>query len=120
VGADLAKQNLIVDKSFGYALSIELHKFLVNEKKEYVLSKQVLRSGTSVGANVREVSVSQSKKEFIVKMNISLKEIHDTEYWLQLLFKSNYINEAQALLKETDELIRILTSIVKTSNENSR
>jgi len=117
----LAKQNLIVDKSFGYALSnIDLYKFLANEKKEYVLSKQVLRSGTSVGANIREASVSQSKREFIAKMNISLKEIHETEYWLQLLLKSNYINEAQALLKETDELIRILTSIIKTSNQNSR
>ncbi len=117
----MAKQNLIVDKSFGYALSlIELYKFLINEKKEYVLSKQVLMSGTSVGANVREASVSQSKKEFIAKMNISLKEIHETEYWLQLLLKSKYINEAQALQKETDELIRILTSIIKTSNENSR
>ncbi len=74
----MAKQNLIVDKSFGYALSIiELNQFLVNEKKEYVLSKQVLRSGTSVGANVCEASVSQSKKEFIAKKNISLKEIHE-------------------------------------------
>lgn len=117
----MAKQNLIVDKSFDYALSIiDLYKYLVNDKKEYVLSKQLLRSGTSVGANVREACVSQSKREFIAKMNISLKEIHESQYWLLLLLKSGYISDQQALLKETDEMIRILTSIIKTSNENTR
>lgn len=114
------KQNLIVDKSFEFALKIvELYKFLVTEKKEYVLSKQLVRSGTSVGANIREAVVSQSKKEFIAKLNISLKEIHETQYWLLLLMKSDYITDQQALQNETEELIKILTSIIRTSNENS-
>ena len=113
----MAKQNIIIDKSFEYALQvIELYKYLTKEQKEYVMSKQLLRSGTSVGANVREACVSQSKKEFIAKMNISLKEIHESQYWLLLLLKSGYIKESQALLSETMELIRILTSIIKTSN----
>ena len=115
----MAKQNLVVDKSFDYALQvIELYKYLTKEQKEYVLSKQLLRSGTSVGANVREACVSQSKKEFIAKMNISLKEIHESQYWLLLLLKSGYIQEQQALLPATEELIRIITSIIKTSNAN--
>lgn len=115
------KQNIIVDKSFEYALKIiGLYKLLIEDKKEYVLSKQLLRSGTSIGANVREAVVSQSKKEFIAKLNISLKEVHETQYWLLLLAKSEYIADEQALLHETDELIRILTSIIKTSNENLR
>ena len=114
------KQNLIVDKSFEFALKIvELYKFLVTEKKEYVLSKHLVRSGTSVGANIREAVVSQSKKEFIAKLNISLKEIHETQYWLLLLMKSDYITDQQALQNETEELIKILTSIIRTSNENS-
>jgi four helix bundle protein len=114
------KQNLIVDKSFEFALKIvELYKFLVTEKKEYVLSKQLVRSGTSVGANIREAVVSQSKKEFMAKLNISLKEIHETQYWLLLLMKSDYITDQQALQNETEELIKILTSIIRTSNENS-
>lgn len=115
------KQNVIVYKSFEYALKIiRVYKYLIKEKKEYILSKQLLRSGTSIGANVREAVVSQSKKEFIAKLNISLKEAHETEYWLLLLAKSEYITDEQALLSETDELIRILTSIIKTFNENLR
>ncbi|MCB5288379.1 MAG: four helix bundle protein, partial [Candidatus Cloacimonetes bacterium] len=84
------------------------------------LSKQLLRASTSIGANVREACVSQSRKEFIAKMNISLKEIHESEYWLLLLLKSGYIQEPQALLPATEELIRILTSIIKSSNANSK
>lgn len=113
------KDNLIVDKSFEYALGIiKLYKYMTSEKREYVLSKQLLRSGTSIGANVREAVVSQSKKEFIAKMNISLKEGHESQYWLLLLLKSGYISDNQSLLNETNEIIRILTAIIKTSNEN--
>lgn len=75
-------------------------------------------SGTSVGANVREASISQPKKEFIAKMNIALKEIHESQYWLELLEQSGYIAEHESLKTETDQLIRILTSIIKTSNDN--
>ena len=112
------RDNIIVDKSFEFALKIvELYKYLVDEKREYVLSKQLLRAGTSIGANVREAVVSQSKKEFIAKLNISLKEAHESDYWLALLCKSGYISTSQALQSEINELIRILTAIIKSSNE---
>jgi len=114
------KPNLVLDKSFDFAIKIvDLHKALVNENKEYVLSKQVLRSGTSIGANVREGVVAQSRREFIAKMNISLKEAHETEYWLELLAHGKYIEENSPLFSDIDSLIRILTSIIKSSNENS-
>jgi len=115
------EDNLIQIKTFDFALSIiELYKYLVKEKKEYVISKQLLRSGTSVGANIREAVVAQSKKEFIAKLNISLKEIHECQYWLQLLNKSGFISNEQGLENEVNELIKIITAIIKTSNENSR
>jgi len=80
------KENVIRDKSFEFALKIiELYKHLTTEKKEYVLSKQLLRSGTSIGANIREAELSISKKEFTAKMQIALKEASETEYWLLLL-----------------------------------
>jgi len=112
------KENLILAKSFEFALKVvELYKLLTLEKKEYVLSKQLLRAGTSIGANIREANVSQSKKEFIAKMNISLKEAHETDYWLALLCQGGFISQAQALQPEISELIRILTAIIKTSNQ---
>ncbi len=117
----LVKQNIIVDKSFDFALKIvDIYKYLCNEKKEYVLSKQLLRSGTSIGANVREGVVAQSRKEFIAKLNISLKEAHETEYWLELLVYGKYLEESSSLLSDIDSLIRILTSIIKSTNENSK
>ena len=113
------KQNIILEKSFDFALKIiELYKILSYDKKEYVISKQLLRSGTSIGANIREANVSQSKKEFIAKMNISLKEAHETEYWLELLTRSGFISKSESLQKEINELISILTSIIKTANVN--
>ncbi|MDD3536065.1 MAG: four helix bundle protein [Candidatus Cloacimonetes bacterium] len=113
------KKNIIAEKSFDYALLIiKLYQYLVSEKREYVMSKQLLRAGTSVGANVREAGVAQSKKEFIAKMNISLKEIHECEYWLLLLNRAGYISREQALEQQTDEIKRILSSIIKTSNES--
>jgi four helix bundle protein len=119
MGCKIEKQNVIVDKSFYFALSIiELYKYPVKVKKEYVLSKQLLRTGTSVGANIRDAVVTQSKKEFIAKMNISLKEIHECQYWLQLLSKSGFIINEQCLENEVNELIKIITAIIKTSNEN--
>jgi four helix bundle protein len=113
------RQNLIVDKSFDFSLRIiELYKEL-HAKNEYVLSKQLLRSGTSIGANVREGVVSQSKKEFIAKLNIALKEAHETDYWLALLSKSGYLSHDDCPIKDIDELIKILTAIIKTSNQNT-
>ena len=113
------KPNLILDKSFEFALKIiDLYNVLVSEKKEYVLSKQLLRSGTSIGANAREGVVAQSRKEFIAKLNIALKEAHETEYWLELLVHGKYLDVDSPLLSEVDSLIRILTSIIKSTNEN--
>ena len=109
--------NIIVTKSKAFALRvIKLNKFLCNEKKEYVLSKQLLKSGTSIGANVKEAIRGQSKADFYSKMNIALKEASETEYWLELLFESGYINETEfnSIYTDCQELIRILTSITKT------
>ena len=88
------ESNIIVDKSKKFAIRIvNLYKFLVDNKKEYVLSKQLLRSGTSIGANVCEAIRGQSKADFGTKMNIALKEASETEYWLELLFQTDYLTE---------------------------
>jgi len=108
--------NLIVNKTFGFSLLIiEVYKFLI-ENKEYVLSKQVLRSGTSIGANIEEAVGAISKKEFTAKMGISLKEARETKYWLRLLDRSQIVkNNYSKPLKEIEDIVNILTSIVKTS-----
>lgn len=114
------KKNVVKEKSFQFAINIiNLYKFLVSEKKEYVMSKQLLRSGTSIGANIAEADVAQSKKDFIYKLSISLKEASETLYWLDLLEITNYITKEQWLDVKTkcDELQRILTSIIKTTKE---
>jgi four helix bundle protein len=114
----MKKSNLIVDKSFDFALRIiKLYRYLVEEKKEYVLSKQVLRSGTSIGANIHEAVEAQSKADFIHKMSISLKEARETEYWLKLLIASEHIDNSGSILEDITELIKILTSIIKTSKK---
>lgn len=110
--------NIIVNKSKAFAIRIiKLYKYLCTEKKEFVLSKQLLRSGTSIGANVKEAIRGQSKDDFAHKMNISLKEASETEYWLELLFETDYITEEQfnSIIADCTELIRILTSIIKSS-----
>lgn len=112
------KDNIIEKKSFEFALRIiELYKQM-QDQREYVLSKQVLRSGTSIGANVREATSAESKKDFIHKMSIASKEAKETEYWLLLIQQSKLVEiELTQLLKEIKEIIKILTSIVKTSQE---
>ena len=110
--------NLIEEKTFKFSVEIvNLYKKIVRDKKEYVLSKQLLRSGTSIGANVSEGVKAQSKKDFISKMSIALKEANETEYWLRLLSETNYIDKGTFIFKEIDEIIRILVKIVKTSRE---
>ena len=114
--------NIIVTKSKAFALRvINLNKHLCNEKKEYVLSKQLLKSGTSIGANVKEAIRGQSKADFYSKMNIALKEASETEYWLELLFESGYINETEfnSIYTDCQELIKILTSITKTQAQQT-
>lgn len=112
------EDNIIKTKSYDFAIRvINLYKYLTKEKREYVLSKQLLRSGTSIGANVREALDGQSKKDFLSKMNIALKEASETQYWLELLISTDYINEKQgeSILSDCIEICKILGSIVKTT-----
>lgn len=114
----MKKENVIKTKSFLFAVRIvNLSKFLNYEKKEYVISKQLLRSGTSVGAMVRESEHAESKADFIHKLPISLKEANESEYWLELLKETNYISnsEFESLQKDINEILRLLISIIKTS-----
>ncbi len=112
-----------MNKSYAFALRIiKLYKHLLADQKEYVLSKQVLRSGTSIGALVKEAEHAQSKADFINKMNIALKEANETEYWLMLLKDSDYLDEKSyiSIHSDSEELIRLLASIVKSSKESLR
>ena len=112
--------NVIIDKSFDFAVRIaRLCKYLSSEQKEFVLSKQILRSGTSIGANVSEAQRAQSMADFASKINIALKEANETDYWLRLLHKADYLSDSQfeSLNVDINELISILTAICKTANE---
>lgn len=113
------KESIVQKKSFEFSLKIiKLYKKLL-EEKEFIISKQLLRSGTSIGANIEEALAGQSKRDFTAKMSISSKESRETKYWLRLLKESELTNLAvNSLILDIDELIRILTSIVKTSQEN--
>jgi four helix bundle protein len=115
----MAKENVIVDKSFEFSLQIiELYKFLKNNN-EFVISKQVLRSATSIGANIEEAIGGFSKRDFTAKMGIALKEARETRYWLRLLDKSQIVKcELTEHAKKAEELVSILTAIVKTSQGN--
>lgn len=115
------KENIVESKSLDFAVKcIELYKHLTFESKEYILSKQMVRSGTSIGANIKEAVRGQSNADFISKMSISLKEASETEYWLTLLEKTNYITplQFQSMIADCKELIAILTSITKTAKQN--
>ncbi len=117
----MGRVNVIQEKSFNFALkAIELYKQLITEK-EFVISKQLLRSATGIGANVEEALAGQSKKDFIHKMSIASKEARETKYWLRLLKQSSITKiEIDTFLNDIDEIIKILTSIIKTSAENER
>ena len=113
-----SKDNVLKKKSYSFALRIvKLYKFLVAEHKEFVLSKQVLRSGTSIGANIVEAGEAQSKADFIHKLSISLKEATETQYWLELLHDGEFINAdaASSMINDCRELQRMLTSSIKTA-----
>ena len=112
------KENILLEKSFDFAVRIvNLYKHITNNKKEYILSKQLLRSGTSIGANVTEAQRGQSKADFTAKMAIALKEAYETEYWLRLLYKTEYMNaiEYDSIHKDIEEIICLLISICKTA-----
>ena len=114
------KRSIVADKSKAFALRIiRLYRSLTEGTvREYVISKQLLRSGTSIGANIREAHREQSRADFVSKMNISLKEACESEYWIELLYESGYIEEKEALSiqSECKELIKLLTAIVKTTS----
>lgn len=115
-------RNIIENKSFEFAVRIvNLRKFLVREKNEYILSKQLMRSGTSIGANVSEAQREQSKADFVSKMSIALKEANETNYWLKLLYRTDYIDEKQfgSMVGDLDEIISILVSICNTSKQDN-
>jgi four helix bundle protein len=118
----MLNENLIIKKSYRFVLMIiELYKYLSEKKKEYILSKQLLRCGTSIGANIQEAQAGISKKDFIAKMSIAAKEALETRYWINLLIDSDYISrdkrKTQDILKEIGSIIKILTKIIKTSQK---
>lgn len=117
------KENIIQQKSFFFAIRIvNVYKYLISEKKEFVLSKQLLRSGTSIGANVEESIGGQSDKDFLSKISISYKEARETIYWLRLLYATNYLSEqeAESLLYDAEEICKILGKIqITLKNRNS-
>jgi four helix bundle protein len=117
------KENVVKDKSYKFALRIvKAYKFITQEQKEFVLSKQVLRCGTSIGALVSEAEHAQSPADFINKMYIALKEANETEYWLRILKDCDYIDKKsyESIYTDCDELIRLLVSIVKTKKESEK
>ena len=117
----MKQENLVRDKSFAFAIRmVKLYKILCEERKEYVLSKQMMRSGTAIGALVRESEHAQSKADFINKLSIALKEANETEYWLMLLNQTDYLSETEfnSIINDCRELLKLLISIVKTTKEN--
>lgn len=113
------KNNIVMNKSFDFAIDIiELYKTL-KAKNEFVISKQLLRSGTSISTNIEEANAAQTKKDFVTKMSLASKEARETRYWLQLLNKSKLVDRNyENYLNKIDELIRIITSFVKTAQSN--
>ena len=113
------EDNLIQNKTFEFALSIIKFYTICKSQNEYILSKQILRCGTSIGANVEEAIAAQSKKDFISKLSIANKEARETKYWLKLYESSNLVQiDIDSYLKEIESIINILTKIIKTSSEN--
>lgn len=116
------KENIIKKKSFDFALRIvKLYQFLV-DKKEFILSKQLLRSGTAIGALVREAEHAESTADFIHKLSIALKEANESDYWIDLLFQSGYIDETlfNSIKADLLEILKLLVSIIKSSKQNGK
>lgn len=118
----MARESIVGEKSLAFGKRIaKCYRYLNDKKKETVMSKQLLRSGTSVGANIREGLYAQSRKDFISKLNIALKEAGETDYWLDIIHSAEYFTdeEYQSLKDDNDELLRLLTSIIKTTKDQS-
>ena len=114
--------NVVEEKSFEFSVRIvNLYKYLTVQKQEFVMSKQLLRSGTSIGANICEAQQAQSQMDFLSKMSISLKESYESDYWLRLLHKTEYLNEDeyQSIVSDCRSLTKLLVSIIKTTKEKS-
>lgn len=119
----MARDSILLDKSLKFAARIvKLYKYLLKEKHESIISKQIIRSATSIGANANEAIYGQSKADFLAKLHISLKETAETEYWLRLLALSDYITETegQSLIKDCLEIKRILIASINTAKENAK
>lgn len=116
------KENVIKNKSFAFALRIVKAYQFRSEKKEFGLSKQMLRSGTAIGAMVREAEQAESIADFVHKMAIALKEANETDYWIELIAQSNYLDEkvATSLKNDLAEILKLLTAIIKTSKTNAK
>jgi len=117
------KENIVKDKSFAFALRIvEMYKYLRVKKKEYIMSKQLMRSGTAIGAMIRESEQAESTPDFIHKLSIALKEANETEYWIDLLYLSKHMDEKSynSISIDIKELLRMLTSIIKTTKSNKK
>ena len=117
----MGRDNILRHKTYSFALRvISVYKHIVAEHKEFVLSKQLLRAGTAPGALVRESEFAQSKPDFISKLSIALKEANETEYWISLLKDSDFISQevAAPLLKDIDEIVRMLVASIKTTKNN--
>ena len=115
------KQNEILSLSKAFALRIvRLHRYMVSNKREFVLSQQLLRSGTSIGANIKDAQFAQSKADFIAKMYIALKESGETEYWLELLYDAGYLmqKEFESIISPCQAIVRMLSAITKTARIN--
>lgn len=116
------KENAVQIKSFKFAIRIiKFYQYLIKIKKEFILSKQILRCGTSIGANIEEAIGGQSSKDFISKLEIAYKEARETHYWIRLLQATDFITikETESLLSDCEELLKIITSIKKTVKNNS-
>lgn len=114
----MARESIVGEKSLAYAKRIaKCYRYLKDKKKESVMSKQLLRSGTSIGANVREGIYAQSRKDFISKLNIALKEAGETGYWLEVIHSAEYLtdDEFESMRADNEELVRLLTAIIKTT-----
>ena len=116
----MKEDNVVLEKSYALALRmVKLYKYLTEEKREFVLSKQILRCGTSIGANIEEAVGAQSEKDFLSKISIGYKEARETKYWLRLLNDSGYLEEeqAQSLVQDIEEMLKMLGSIQKTMKQ---
>ena len=117
------KGNVVEDKSFEFAVRIvKLYKLLTTERQEFVMSKQLLRAGTSVGANISEAQQAQSPSDFLSKMSIALKESYESDYWLRLLHRTDYLNEEEykSIITDCRTISKLLVSIVKSTKNNNK